>query len=291
MMHAKAAPAAPIVAQVELAPGLQVKATIAPARGEDLRPAICVLLGQGPKTTAELQAALRVSVSRLHYYLAPLALRLGLAVCNPAARRNQPNRWSLAVPLSQALAALAQEDRAAQLAQHQAQGRAHLQAQAQERLQAKQDTRAARAPAPAPQEPQPQPQPALGANSAPRPTQAPQADPDRKRPLLTSATLDPRREPPLTLPGAPPLSPVAARAAAERLAKRATVHGLTWTYRPVHGLRGIWEIVESQRQEDHRLAGEDVCERRLHRWAREGFCPPRIDTSKTANLQRQEVTP
>jgi hypothetical protein len=435
MMHAKATPAAPIVAQVELVPGLQVKATLTPARGEDLRPAICALLDQGPKTTPELQAALRVNVNRIFYYLDPLAFRLKLIVCKPSTRRGQPNRWSLAVPLSQALDMLAQDDHAAQLAQRQAQGRAHLQAQAQERLQAKQEARAAKeakkAPAPAPQEPQlqqPQPQPTpskpapketrppapkrgtrqdnknldrlaarraevaqlvrslleihgpmafgrvvealgragqrvnesrlrdriagqeatmaeagvrymarmgawavvylpsqqqqaealgkhldktplrrrtaqwtpnpwartapqLSSDSAPSPAQAPQADPDRKSPLLTSATLDPRREPPLVLPGAPPLSPVAARAAAERLAKRATVHGLTWTYRPVVGLSGVWEIVESQRQEDHRLMGGDICERRLQRWARENFCPPRIDTPNSTNPQRQEVQP
>ena len=133
--------------------------------------------------------------------------------------------------------------------------------------------------------------PQQATESALSPAQDPQADPDRKHPLLTSATLDPRREPPLVLPGGSPLSPVAARAAAERLAKRATVHGLTWTYRPIVGVSGVWEIVESQRQEDHRLAGEDICERRLQRWAREGFCPPRIDTPKTPNPQRQEVQP
>jgi hypothetical protein len=108
------------------------------------------------------------------------------------------------------------------------------------------------------------------------PTIAHSGDPDRRAPRLDSASLDPRREPPLVLPGASPLSPVAARAAAERLAKRATIQGLLWTYRPVVGLSGVWEIVESKRQEDHRLMGEDICERRLQRWAREG-CPPRID--------------
>jgi hypothetical protein len=108
------------------------------------------------------------------------------------------------------------------------------------------------------------------------PTIAHSGDPDRRAPRLDSASLDPRREPPLVLPGASPLSPVAARAAAERLAKRATIQGLPWTYRPVVGLSGVWEIVESKRQEDHRLMGEDICERRLQRWAREG-CPPRID--------------
>jgi hypothetical protein len=108
------------------------------------------------------------------------------------------------------------------------------------------------------------------------PAHSGQPDPDRRGPRLDSASLDPRREPPLVLPGASPLSPVAARAAAERLAKRATIQGLPWTYRPVVGLSGVWEIVESKRQEDHRLMGEDICERRLQRWAREG-CPPRID--------------
>lgn len=110
----------------------------------------------------------------------------------------------------------------------------------------------------------------------PASTPGPDTDPDRRRPRLDSASLDPRREPPLVLPGASPLSPVAARAAAERLAKRATIGGLPWTYRPVVGLSGVWEIVESKRQEDHRLMGKDTCERRLQRWAREG-CPPRID--------------
>jgi hypothetical protein len=115
-------------------------------------------------------------------------------------------------------------------------------------------------------------------------------DPDRRAPRLDSASLDPRREPPLVLPGASPLSPVAARAAAERLAKRATIQGLPWTYRPVVGLSGVWEIVESKRQEDHRLMGEDICERRLQRWAREG-CPPRIDGLTPDALEFKKVTP
>jgi hypothetical protein len=101
-------------------------------------------------------------------------------------------------------------------------------------------------------------------------------DDDAPQAPTIPAHLDPRRGAvPIPQTSRPPVAAV--RAAVARLAKRLPACGLTWTIQPIPGLCAAWEIVESVRDDDHRLMGEDVCRRRLERWHREGSCPPRTD--------------